>query len=158
MSSQGFVIFEISFAEVAVQFGVEPVSDDLVYLNSDVVTVDVSVGSVLHSKPTATTLTHEGSLGAVTLRDMSQQNFLGFVIELTESVAGTEVTFPNFPVAFYFFLNSTINSSQQIAVTVDQVTEWKPVHLFRGEILVELLQFLHTSIIHHFFTLLGVFK
>ena len=110
VSSQSFVILEISLAEVAVQFGVEPVSDDLVYLNSDVVTVDVSVCSVLHSKPTATALTHEGTLVTVTLGDMGEQNFLGFVIELTVSIAGTEVTFPNFSVAFEFLLNSTNNS------------------------------------------------
>ena len=112
VSSQSFVILEVGFAEVAVQFRVEPVSDDLVYLNSDVVAVDVSVGAVLHSKPTATTLTHEGSLVTVTLRDMSEQNFLGFVKELTQSVAGTEVTFPNFSAAFEFLLNSSINSRQ----------------------------------------------
>ena len=110
VSSQSFVILEVSFAEMAVQFGVEPVSDDLVYLNSDVVTVDVSVGSVLHGKPTATTLTHEGTLVTVTLRDMSEQNFLGLVIELALSVAGIEVTFPNFSLVFKFLLNSTVNS------------------------------------------------
>ena len=112
VSSQSFVILEVSFAEVAVQFGVEPVSDDLVYLNSDVVTVDVSVSSVLHCKPTATTLAHEGSLLTVTLRYVSEQNFLGFVIELTGSVAGTEVTFPNLSVALKFLPNSTVNSIQ----------------------------------------------
>ena len=112
VSSQSFVVLEVSFAEVTVELRVEPVSDDLVDLNPDVVTVDVSVGSVLHGKPPAAALTHEGSLVTVTLGDVSEQNFLRFIIKLTVSIAGTEVTFPNFSVAFELLLNSTINSVQ----------------------------------------------
>ena len=83
VSSQSFVVLEVSFAEVAVKLGVEPLSDDLVDLDPDVVPVDVSVGSVLDSKPPATPLAHERSLVAVTFRDVREENFLRLVIKLT---------------------------------------------------------------------------
>ena len=129
--SQSFVVLEVSLAEVAVELGVEPLFDDLVDLDPDVVPLDVSEGPVLDGKPTATAPAHEGSLLTVTLGDVGKYHFLGLVVELAVSVTRTEVTLPHSPVPTVLLLYPIEDLVQKLGVTVNQIIQRKTVDFFR---------------------------
>lgn len=156
--SQGFVVLEVSLAEVAVEFGVEPLLDDLVDLDPDVVPFDVSEGPVLNGEPAATASTHEGSLLTVTLGDVRKYHFLGLVVKLAISVTRTEVTLPHSPVSIVRLLYPIENFVKKLGVTVNQIIQRKTVDFFRRTVPKDFSQFTHTGVSHQLFTSLGIFE